>query len=119
MPCEPRGPIPREQVLYKDRHLVALLLESVTRVVLRPAAVTAESCLATGAASAPLQTRSLRDPVPVEFTEAPVTAFSTRACALDVFAYRVGACHRLLYVARRFLQYEQLKAPTFVLGVYC
>ena len=115
MPCEP---IPREYFLYKGRHLITLLLESVTRVVLRPAAVTAESCLATGAASAPLQTKSLRDPVPMVVTPAAKAALTTRAGALNVVACGVGARHPLLYVACRSLQYEKLNAPAVVLGVY-
>ena len=118
VPCEPRRPIPREQLLYKVHHLVALLLESVAGVVLRPAAVTAESCLATGAASATLQAKGLLGPRAVVVTAAAKAALTTRAGALNVIACGVGARHRLLYVARRFLQYEKLNTPTVVLGVY-
>ena len=115
MPCEP---IPREYFLYKGRHLITLLLESVTRVVLRPAAVAAESCLATGAASAPLETKGLLGPRAVVVTAAAKAALTTRAGALNVVACGVGARHPLLYAARRFLQYEKRNAPAVVLGVY-
>ena len=38
VPCEPRGPIPREQVLYKDRHLVALAFRQLAAVLGPPLA---------------------------------------------------------------------------------
>ena len=90
----------------------------MTRVVLRPAAVAAESCLATGAASAPLETKGLLGPRAVVVTAAAKAALITRAGALNVIACGVGARHPLLYAARRFLQYEKLNAPAVVLGVY-
>ena len=110
-PYQPRRPIPREYFVYKGRHLVALLLDPVTRVVLRPAAVTTEARLAAGAASATLQTKGLLRPRAVVVTAATKAALTTRAGALNVIACGVGARHRLLYVARRFLQYEKLNTP--------
>ena len=102
VPCQPRGPIPREQLLYKDRHLVALPFRQLAPVLGPPLAaafsIRAVAVLSRRPADSTAKTELERLPVAMAGanpTEAGLTANTIEAyiaagCSIAYFAWVGG-----------------------------